>query len=125
MGAFKGHIKIRIFQFGEPGPSSIAESIEIVKPDVEKVIKKTLKEMKTLKFYMGVKMNMKRQDEEQTPYTRTDLHFITSFQDFLNSGVYEELSRQEEDVDNTVVGSGFNIKKNHILRYTHPKIRPS
>ena len=40
---------------------------------------------------------------------RTDLHFITSFQDFLNSGVYEELSRQEEDVDNTVVGSGFNI----------------
>ena len=108
-GAFKNHIKIRIFQFGEPGPSSIAESIEIVKPDVEKVIKKTLKEMKTLKFYMGVKMNIKRQDEEQTPYMRTDPHFITSFQDFLNSGVYEELSRQEEDVDNTVVGSGFNI----------------
>ena len=37
-------------------------------------------------------MNMKRQDEEQTPYMRTDPHFITSFQDFLNSGVYEELS---------------------------------
>ena len=40
-----------------------------MKLDVEKVIKKTLKEMETLKkFFMGVKMNMKRQDEEQTPY---------------------------------------------------------
>ena len=32
---------------------------------------------------MGVKMNMKRQDEEQTPYMRTDPHFENHD---LNSG---------------------------------------
>ena len=56
-------------------------------------------------------MNMVREDVEMTPYMRTNPHFITSFQDFVRCDVYDELQRQEQDVNNTVVGSGFTITK--------------
>ncbi len=46
---------------------------------------------------------------------RTNLHFISSFQDFVRCDVYDELQRQEQDVDNTVVGSGFAITKTIFL----------
>ena len=42
---------------------------------------------------------------------RTNPHFISSFQDFVRCDVYDELHRQEQDVGNTVVGSGFTITK--------------
>ena len=66
------------------------------------IIKNTLSEMKTLKYYMGVKLNMVRESDETTPYMRTNPHFISSFQDFVRCDVYDELQRQEQDVDNTV-----------------------
>ena len=66
--------------------------------------------MKSFKFYMGVKLNMVREGDETTPYMRTNPHFI-SFQDFVRCDVYNDLSRQEQDVDNTVVGSGFTFTK--------------
>ena len=59
---------------------------------------------------MGVKLNMVREGDETTPYM-TNPHFITSFQDFVRCDVFDELQRQEQDVDNTVVGSGFTITK--------------
>ena len=67
----------------------------------------TLSEMKTFKFYMGVKLKMVRQDDETTPYMRTNPHFVSSFEDVM----FAVNSRQEQDVDNTVVGSGFTITK--------------
>ena len=75
--AFKGHIKIRLFRFEDPGPSSINEAVDMVKQSIETVIKNTLSEMKTLKFYIGVKLNMAREGGETTPYMRTNPHFIT------------------------------------------------
>ena len=30
-GAFEGHIKIRLFRFEDPGPSSIIEAVDMVK----------------------------------------------------------------------------------------------
>ena len=53
---------------------------------------------------------MVREGDETIPYMRTNPHFI-SFQDFVRCDVYDELQRQEQDVDNTVVGSGFAITK--------------
>ena len=82
-GAFKGHIKIRLFRFEDPGPSSIIEAVDMVKQSIETVIKNTLSEMKTFKFYGGVKLNMVREGDETTPDMRTNPHFITSFQDFV------------------------------------------
>ena len=102
MGAFKGHIKIRLFHFEDPGPSSIVEAVDMVKQTIETVIKNTLSEMKTLKFYLGVKLNMVKEGDETFPFMRTNPHFITSFQDFVRCDVYDELQRQEQDVDNTV-----------------------
>ena len=43
-GAFKGHIKIRLFRFQDPGPSSIIESVDMVKQSIETIIKNTLSE---------------------------------------------------------------------------------
>ena len=100
-----------MFRFQDPGPSSIMEAVDMVKQSIETIIKNTLGEMKTFKFYMGVKLNMIRQDDETTPYIRTNPHFSSSFQDFVRCDVYDDLQRQEQDVDNTVVGSGFVIKK--------------
>ena len=68
-------------------------------------------EMKTFKLYMGVKLNMVREGDGITPDIRTNPHFISSFQDFVRCDVYDELQRQEQDVDNTGVGRGFAIKK--------------
>ena len=65
-GAFKGHIKIRLFCFQDPGPSSIIEAVDMVKQSIETIIKNTLSEMKTFKFYMGVKLNMVREGDETT-----------------------------------------------------------
>ncbi len=42
---------------------------------------------------------------------RTNPHFISSFQDFVRCDVYDDLQRQEQYVDNTVVGSGFALTK--------------
>ena len=67
--------------------------------------------MKTFKFYIGVKLNMVREGDETTPYMRTNPHSISSFQDSVRCDVYDELQRQEQDVDNTVVDSGFAITK--------------
>ena len=50
--------------------------------------------MKTFKFYMV------RQDDETTPYMRTNPHFVSSFEDFVRCDVCDELQRQEQDVDN-------------------------
>ena len=58
--AFKGHIKIILFRFQDPGPSSIIEAVDMVKQSIETIIKNTLSEMKTFKFYMGVKLKMVR-----------------------------------------------------------------
>ena len=110
-GEFKGLIKIRLFRFQDPGPSSIIEAVDMVEQSIETIIKHTLSEMKTFKFYVGVKLNMVREGDETTPYMRTHPHFISSFQDFVRCDVYDELQRQEQDVDNTVVGSGFAITK--------------
>ena len=52
---------------------------------------------------------MTREGDEETPYTRTNPHFITSFQDFLICDVYDELQRQELDVD-SVTRSGLVLK---------------
>ena len=68
-GAFKGHIKIRLFRFQDPGPSSIMEAVDVVKCGIETIIKNTLSEIKTFKFCMGVKLNMVRQGDETTPYS--------------------------------------------------------
>ncbi len=40
-GAFKGHIKIRLFRFQDPGPSSIMEAVDMVKHSIETIIKNT------------------------------------------------------------------------------------
>ena len=40
-GAFKGHIKIRLFRFQHPGPSSIIEAVDMVKQSIETIIKNT------------------------------------------------------------------------------------
>ena len=40
-----------------------------------------------------------------------DFPYVFIFQDFVRCDVYDELQRQEQDVDNTVVGSGFAITK--------------
>ena len=55
------------------------------------------------------------------PILRTNPHFISSFQDFVRCDIYDELQRQEQDVDNNVVGRGFVITKiifsdKHILK---------
>ena len=63
---------------------------------------------------------MVRQDDEATPYMRRSPHFISSFQDFVRCDVCDELQRQEQDVDNTVVGSGFTIT-NIIFLEIHRK----
>ncbi len=111
-GAFKGHIKIRVFNFKPPEPESIVDAVEIVKPAVQTLIEKTLKEMKPLKFYMGVELEITKDEGViDTPYMRTEPHFISSYQDFKTSGVYDELIKQEQDVHNSIVGSGFNIGK--------------
>ena len=100
-----------MFHFQDPRPSSIIEAVDMVKQSIETIIKNTLSEMKTFKFYMGVKLNMVWEGDETTPYMRTNPHFISSFQDFVRCDVYDDLQRQEQDVDNTVVGSGFTITK--------------
>ena len=54
---------------------------------------------------------MIRESGEETPYMRTNPHFITSFQDFLDCDVYDELLRYEQNVNDNVEGSGFIIEK--------------
>ena len=54
---------------------------------------------------------MVREGDKTTPYMRTNPHFVSSFEDFKRCDVCDELQRQEQDVDNTVVGSGFTITK--------------
>ena len=55
-----GHVKIRSFRFQDPGPSSIMEAVDMVKQSIETIIKNTLSEMKTFKFYLGAKLKMVR-----------------------------------------------------------------
>jgi len=54
---------------------------------------------------------MIRESGEETPYMRTNPHFITSFQDFLDCDVYDELLSYEQNVNDNVEGSGFVIGK--------------
>ena len=76
-----------MFCFQDPGPSSIIETVDIVKQSIETMIKNTLSEIKTFKFYMGVKLNMVREGDETTPFMRTNPHFISSFQDFVRCDI--------------------------------------
>ncbi len=110
-GAFKGHIKIRVFNFHPPGPSSIVEAVDLVKPVVIKFINLTLSEINPIKFYMGIKLELTKDEGTTSSYSRTDPYFITSLEDFKRSNVYNDLIKQEQEIDNTIVGSGFNISK--------------
>jgi len=42
---------------------------------------------------------------------RTNPHFITSFQDFLDCDVFDELLSYEQNVNDNVEGSGFVFEK--------------
>ena len=52
-----------MFRFEDPEPSSIIEAVDMVKQSIETVNKNTLSELKTLKFYMGVKLNVLREGQ--------------------------------------------------------------
>ena len=56
-----------MFCFQDPWPSSIIEAVDMVKQNIETVIKNTLSEIKTFKFYMGGKLNVVREGDETTP----------------------------------------------------------
>ena len=53
---------MRLFRFEDPGPSSIIKAVDMVKQSIETVSKNT-GEMKTFKFYIGVKLNMEREGD--------------------------------------------------------------
>ena len=50
--AFKRCTKIRLFCFKEPTPTSIIETIIMVKPRIEILILKTLNKINTFNFYL-------------------------------------------------------------------------
>ena len=64
--AFKGQIEIGLFCFEEPASTSIIEKILMVKPKIEILIKNTLSKINTFKFYMGVKIKMTREGDEDS-----------------------------------------------------------
>ena len=64
-GAFKDHIKLRFFRFKEPEPKLVAEAIVKVCLAVETLINKSLREFNTIKFYMGVKLYLTKEDNER------------------------------------------------------------
>ncbi len=112
-GAFKRHIRIRIFDFHPPGPNSIVEAVDIIKPSVKDFIEKTLIELKSIEFYMGIKMKISKEDPftgdvfTDTAYMRTGTHFITTYNQV--NPVYVELIQQEQELEHSITGSGWNI----------------
>ena len=64
-GLFKDHIKIRIFRFKEPELKSVAEATVKVSSVVETLINKSLREFNTIKFYMGIKLYLTKEDNER------------------------------------------------------------
>ena len=102
-GAFKDHIKIRIFRFKIPESKAVAEAIVKVSSAVETLINKSLREFNTIKLYLGVKSHLTKEDDErneskeETPYLRRNPHLISSFQGFQDCNVYDKLQRYEVD----------------------------